>query len=104
MKHLLIAVTAALLTIGVAHANDEYSMPNKAGGEIRLTAAKCPTKGKENWSVMYAFSSGGGATYGCWFIVNTLVHVSWEDGTNSIFRANDFTRVPSSKPSKGVQL
>lgn len=100
----LIAITAAVLSIGVAHADTEFSMPNKAGGEIRLTSAQCPGKGKEKWSVMYAFSPSGLATYGCWFFGNNVVHVAWEDGTHSIFQASSFSPVQSNKPSKGVQL
>lgn len=99
----LIAICAALLTIGVAHA-EEFAAPNNGGGEIRLTDAKCPTKGRESWSVVYSYGARGEASYGCWFFGNNLVHVAWEDGTHSIFKATDFSRVGTSKPSKGVQL
>lgn len=99
----LIAICAAVLTISAAHAN-EYSLPNKSGGEIRLTDVKCTKKGRETWFVMYAFAPGGSAMYGCWFTANGMVHVGWEDGTHSIYKATDFMPVQSNQPSKGVQL
>lgn len=99
----LIAITAAVFTIGVAQA-EEFAAPNNGGGEIRLTQAQCPTKGRDKWSVVYSYSDKGAASYGCWFFGNNLVHVAWDDGTHSIFKASSFSPVQSNKPSKGVQL
>lgn len=101
MRKLLITALA-VASISAAQA-EEWAMPNQAGGEIRLTAAECPSKGKA-WSVMYSYSPSGGAQYGCWFFSDGMVHVSWKDGTSSVFKGSLFR--PTGKPtnnSKGYE-
>lgn len=92
MKRLFIAALLAI-SASLAHANTEFSMPNESGGEIRLTTAKCTDRGRESWFILYAYSAKGTAIYGCWFANGGLVHVSWSDGTTSIFKATNFTPV-----------
>lgn len=89
MKRLIIAALLAI-SASLAHANQEFSMPNQAGGEIRLTTTRCPDKGRESWFIMYSYVPSGTSIYGCWFANNGLVHVSWVDGTSSIFKATSF--------------
>lgn len=100
MKHLLAAV---LVAVSMSANALEYAAPNKAGGEIRLTSADCPNKGKP-WAVMYSFGSSGSVSYGCWFITDDTVHVQWQDGGSSVFRANTFKPVGSKSNNKGTEL
>ena len=76
----------------------EYSMPNKAGGEIRLTEAKCPDRGRETWNIVYTYASGGSASYGCWFFKDGMVHIRWNEGDSSIFSADSFREVKRNQP------
>lgn len=99
MKHLIAAVLVA--TSISAHAL-EFAMPNKAGGEIRLTTAQCPDR-DTTWYVMYSYSPTGGVSYGCWFASDGMVHVAWKDGEKSVFKASNFKSV-GNQPSKGTAL
>lgn len=92
MKRLFIAALLAV-SASLAHANQEFSMPNQGGGEIRLTTTRCPDKGRESWFIAYAYSDKGNAFYGCWFANQGLVHVTWPGEQSRIYKATDFTPV-----------
>ena len=93
------AIIAALLFAGAAQAEIIATMPNKANGMIYLTnnvTEKC-----KPMRVMFANDDVGKSIWGCWFIDDVVVHIKWDDGTTSAFRAGSFTLV---KKNKGDDL
>lgn len=98
-------ITALLLAIGISVAQaQEYSSPNKGGGEIRLTYGKCTSKDRP--FVSYYKAPDGRAGYGCWALIGESIHVRWNDGDNRIYDANLFYEVPGTRPEskKGTNL
>lgn len=94
-------IAAVLVATSISAQAVEFSAPNKAGGEIRLTDVPC----KNGTSyVLYSFSSSGGASYGCFFINGDMVHISWNDGTNGIMPTGYFKKVNATPTNKGTQL
>lgn len=96
MKKLLLAL---LLAADMVHAGNIATMKNQAGGLIYLTDAK--TRDCKDGRAVYATSSSGGSTWGCWFLIDDMIHVAWDTGGTSAFPANAFTLV---KKNKGEDL
>lgn len=99
-------ITALLLAIGIPVAQaQEFSSPNKGGGEIRLTYQVC--KGNtERPFVAYYKAADGRAGYGCWSWISDSIHVRWNDGDNRIYDPKLFYEVPGTAPTnkKGNSL
>lgn len=94
-------ITTLMLAISISTAYaTEYAAPNKGGGEIRLTEVTCKNP---SMSVVYSFLSNGRGMYGCWFLKDQMVHITWSDGDSSIFPAANFREVKTTKP-QGVQI
>lgn len=97
MKKLLLIL---LLAAGMAQADTIATMRNQAGGFIYLTNTQtkdCKPEGR----VVYATSDGGGSTWGCWFLIDDMIHVAWDAGGTSAFKVTSFTLV---KKNKGTDL
>ena len=93
-------LTAAIFAVTSAYAGNLATMKNQAGGLIYLTDAKTRDC-KDNGRAVYATSSSGGSTWGCWFLIDEMVHIVWDTGGTSAFPAGAFTLV---KKSNGVDL
>lgn len=93
-------VVAALTVAGMAQAGNLATLKNQAGGLIYLTDSKskdCSPDGR----TMYSTNSGGGSIWGCWYLIDEMVHIVWESGGTSAFPAGAFTLV---KKNKGGDL
>ncbi len=82
-----------------ANAGTVATMPNQAGGKIRLFDSACtlgtyPTN--KDWKAVTANSGDGTTTDGCWMFdlsddSNSIVIV-WSGGKTSVFASRDFNR------------
>ena len=94
-KLLLIAALAAAPALA-----DTWAMPNKGGGEIVLTERSCPN-GKGLLRV-YGYLADGKAIFGCWTVLDGMVHVVWDDGSRYTYPIENF--YTKTKDKKGSQL
>jgi CelD/BcsL family acetyltransferase involved in cellulose biosynthesis len=88
MKAKTLIAIATLISASVSSAA-EFATANKSGGQIRLTNAKCG----ETSLVAYTFEPEGYVTYGCWFLSNDMVHVTWSNGDVRVYPASLFMAI-----------
>jgi hypothetical protein len=82
-----LALCAAVIS---AQAGTMFSIPNNAGGEIRLTDDTGPCRA--NTRHAYSTSSTGEATFGCWTGgPDATFLLSWDNGRKSVFEWKDVT-------------
>lgn len=97
MKTLLKALLVAFLSVPLTALSDTIAtMPNNAGGEMHFTDAQCSSRGK-NWFVVYSMTKHGNSIFGCWMLIDSMVHVVWDGGQTSAFYVNNLTLRKSNK-------
>jgi hypothetical protein len=87
MKKLLISL---LFICNFATAGILATLNNQAGGVMYFTDAQCSQMGK-SWRVVYSTYNGGQSSFGCWFYMDGMVHVQWNNGNTSAFEAKNLT-------------
>ena len=89
MKTLL---AAALLAASITAEAGVLVAGNKSGGKIVLTTRDCIVRDKhyENLASMYAITPDGALDRGCWYYVDKLVHVVYEDGEERAYELHLF--------------
>jgi hypothetical protein len=85
MKKLLISLC---LFIATAHAEEWFEMPNQAGGKMLLLTSKCV--GKNNGGFVISTTATGDTLNGCWYFFANMIHIVWDDGSNSSFNPSSF--------------
>lgn len=93
MKKYIVIILVFLLgfALGVeAQADTLATLKNRAGGVMYFSDAQCPGK-DQYWKVIYSTLSGGQTIWGCWFYADGMVHVKWDSGQTSAFKASDLT-------------
>jgi hypothetical protein len=92
VKTTYIVALVLALTATQVQATVIATMPNKAGGEIVLTdvpAEQCGTG-----FISYTTSPNGPTLYGCWWSDERMVHISYDNGSNTWSHPiSNFTRV-----------
>lgn len=73
---LLLMFTLLLVNLP-ARAGTIATLPNKAGGEIVLTDIKCKSM---SGMVAYGTHPSGATQFGCWFVDDIFVHITWSNG------------------------
>ena len=105
LRHALTA--AALVGAYNAHALT-LIQPNVAGGKMVLTGTTCPKPGFAVLKQAYSFTPNGSAIFGCWTMMDGMVHISWDNGVRSVFEVDSFTvqdepaRVSPARPSRAL--
>lgn len=94
IKTLLIMAAVACTS---AQAATFASMPNKAGGEIRLMTDHC--KGNTTALLAYATEPDGGLDVGCWLPLDDQVLVVWGGGQKRAYPAAAFKPIHPMKPA-----
>lgn len=95
MKRLLIAL-AMLPTVALAQpkqTTEIYVLPNRSGGEIVLTKRACMDGNKAIPELFeaYSWSPSNRTLYGCWVILDGLVHVVYRGSSDvRIYPTEDF--------------
>lgn len=95
MKLSTIILSAMLAT--TAHAEVIATMPNNAGGQIKLTdnTGNCA---KDSTNVAYSTSDTGAFLIGCWFTVDDDVFISFDGGRiQRAFKVRDFSVKPTTR-------
>lgn len=62
---------------------------NQAGGFINLTDSATEIC-KPNGRAVFATSRDGGSSWGCWYLLDEMIHVRWNSGKTSAFPTEDF--------------
>jgi len=88
MKGILVAI--ALVT-SQAHAQ-YWQAPNKSGGRIVLTEAKCQVAGLESLLAMWTETADGKLLDGCWTLFADKVQVIYNDGARYTYSPASFER------------
>lgn len=99
IKVLAIAFVVAVTLGYVANARADViaHMPNKLGGKIAITDAKCKTG---SGFVAYSTNPTGESIFGCWVHDNTFVHILWYGTTSpNSYDLIDWTVVPKNNPT-----
>ena len=94
MKKILFAI-ALLLSLN-SYADTLATLPNNAGGLMYFSDVQCDGKGSA-WKVVYSTNSTGQTFWGCWFFLDSMIHVQWNSGKTSAFSANDVTLIKKDK-------
>ena len=71
-----------------------WQLPNQAGGQIVLTDTDCLRRGFDPLLQAYGYAADGSAELGCWAVLDGLVHVSWANGSRSIYPMDGFVAKP----------
>lgn len=97
MKKIIALVAMALSLNAYAAAVAESS--NKGGGKIVLSDGACYYKGQEYKGLNRAFTyvNGGESLNGCWAIIDGMVVVSYEDGTQYRYTPESFIMLKGKK-------
>lgn len=92
IKHILTAAIATL-AFGPAAADVVATLPNNAGGHIRLTDDACSSRVNQGMSLRFAYSTTKDGRYftGCWGMVDDDVMVFFDDGERRLYPADNFT-------------
>ena len=88
MKGILVAI--ALVT-SQAHAQ-YWQAPNKSGGRIVLTEAKCQVAGLETLYSMWTETGDGKVNDGCWAYFADKIQVIYHDGSRYTYNPASFER------------
>ena len=93
MKRILI-LAFFLSTSAIA---ETWVSPNKGGGEIVITTAKCPA----DPSIFqgYSYNESGRAYWFCWVLTGDRIMAVYEDGKTYAYDANRFFRKTDGKPA-----
>ena len=86
------ALAVAVLSCAITAQAQSYTQPNKGGGRIVLSFSPCSLPGSENLLQAYTYIESGKATFGCWMMLDGLVHVAWSDGGRSVYPSYGFTK------------
>ena len=82
----------ALLLILVSPVSAEIlaTLENEAGGKIVLTNTQVDAC--KNGFAAYATSPRGNTQWGCWFVDEDFVHITWlDDGNTRSYETSEFT-------------
>ena len=105
LRHTLIA---AILTCAASAQAITLVQPNAGGGKLMLTGTTCPKPGFAVLKQAYSFVTNGSAIFGCWTLMDGMIHISWDNGVRSIFEVDSFTvqdepaRVSPVRPSRAL--
>lgn len=104
MKKFLLALLASSTLFAAScqpvSARTIATMPNEAGGEVRLTNIPCPTKEKEQL-IAYAIGKGGVVITGCFTLISDdEVLVLYDSGDLRIYPLESFTLKEQKKAPK----
>lgn len=89
VKRLLVAVLACGITF-TASAGEIFVAPAKGGGEIILTLNK--PSSCDGMFFMYAINKKQQPTYGCWTILDDMIHVRYNDGMRRVYDMEGWER------------
>jgi len=102
MRKLLVVLLALAST--AAHADIFAMAKNNAGGEIVLLTTKGSCR--DGTLQMFARTSGGSITVGCWFFEKPYVYATYSDGDVKVYDGAGFTVTDKYKTNtrKGTDL
>lgn len=90
MKKLILALA---LLCGSATAGEYWVAPTEAGGQIVLTFDK--TKSCDSLFFMYLVKTDQEVAYGCWTVINDMIHVRYDNGIRRVYDAQGWIRKES---------
>lgn len=96
-------LAAAILATTVSAQAITLIQPNTGGGNIVLTGNPCPKPGFAMLKQAYTYISTGQSHFGCWTVMDGLIHISWDNGNRSIFAVDSFTVKEEAVKSKPVR-
>jgi hypothetical protein len=90
MKIKIALIALLLLITSQASATILATLDNKAGGKIVLTNTQVDTC--KNGYAAYSTSPTSNTSWGCWFVDEEFVHITWlDDGNTHSYEINEFT-------------
>lgn len=96
-------LAASILVCALSAQAITLVQPNTGGGNIVLTGNTCPKPGFAMLKQAYTYISNGNSHFGCWTVMDGLIHISWDNGNRSIFAVDSFTVKEEAVKSKPVR-
>ena len=97
MKKLIIALA---IFASVAHAEIIAVLRNRAGGTIALTDVSTQKCGSTSRAA-YSTSPSNETAWGCWFLDDLMVHITWLDGKTWSYPVESFHILKNGNDRKG---
>jgi hypothetical protein len=92
---IVVVLFCVFALLNVARADTVATLKNQGGGQIVLTDIKCRTM---SGMVAYGTHPNNSTLFGCWFLDDIFVHITWSDGDTRSYPRTAGWYFPNAKP------